>query len=66
MAIPQILVVLWVTGGAHLVRDRGTDTSPLKLCQNPESSSDECFVGSNAAVHTSVIVWTHIVSTSWS
>ena len=47
-SMQQSLVKLRVTAGALLVG--GDDVSALKLCLNPESSSDEGFVGSNVAV----------------
>ena len=51
----QSLVVSWETAGALWAS--GNDASAPKPCQNPESSSDESFVESNAVVQTSVIVW---------
>ena len=53
--IYESLVVSWDTGGALWAS--GNDASAPKPCLNPESSSDEGFVGSNAVVQTSVIVW---------
>ena len=47
------LVVSWDTAGVLWVS--GNDASAPKPCLNPESSSDEGFVGSNALVQTSVI-----------
>ena len=44
-----------VTAGARWAS--GNDASAPKPCLNPESSSDESFVRSNAVVQTSVIVW---------
>ena len=44
----QSLVVSWDTAGALWVS--GNDASALKPCLNPESSSDEGFVRSNAVV----------------
>ena len=49
------LVVSWDTVGE--LWTSGNDASVPKLCLNPESSSDEGFVGSNAVVQISVIVW---------
>ena len=51
----QSFLVSWDTTGALWVS--GNDTSAPKPCLNPESSSDEGFVRSNAVVQTSVIVW---------
>ena len=47
-AIWQSLVVSWDTAGALWVS--GNDVSAPKPCLNPESSSDEGFVRSNAVV----------------
>ena len=55
MTIWQSLVMLWDTAEALWVS--GNDASAPKPCLNPESSSDEGFVRSNAVVQTSVIVW---------
>ena len=49
------LVVSWDTAGAFWAS--GNDASAPKPCLNPESSSDEGFVRSNAIVQTSFIVW---------
>ena len=51
----QSLVVSQDTSGALWAS--GNDASAPKPCLNPESSSDEGFVRSNAVVQTSVIVW---------
>ena len=51
MTIWQSLVVLWDTAG--VLWAHGYDA----LAPKPESSFDESFVGSNAVVQTSVIVW---------
>ena len=51
----QSLVVSWDTTGALWAS--GNDASTPKPCLNPESLYDEGFVGSNAVVQTSVIVW---------
>ena len=51
-------MVSWDT--AEAIGASGKDASAPKPCLNSESSSDEGFVGSNAAVQTSVIVWTYI------
>ena len=53
--ILQSLVVLWDT--ARAIWASGNDASAPKPCLNPESSSDEGFVRSNAVVQTSVIEW---------
>ena len=51
----QSLVVLWDI--AQALWASGNDASAPKPCLNPKPSSDEGFVGSNAVIQTSVIVW---------
>ena len=54
-AIWQSLVVSWDT--AEALWASGNNASAPKPCLNPDSSSDEGFVRSNAVVQTSVILW---------
>ena len=48
-------MVSWVTAGVLWVS--GNDALAPKPCLNPESSFEEGFIRSNAAVQTSVMVW---------
>ena len=53
----RVIIIIWeslvVSGIAGPLWASGNDTSALKPCLNPESSSDEAFVRSNAVVQTS-------------